>query len=267
MPDLSRGGRANRRGSQANLADVDVENSAAGPTGGSDVDRLRSVRAQVVQAATAAGRDPAGVALLLATKTIEPARILEVVAAGHRLIGENRVQEVLAKAGALAGSGHECHLIGHLQGNKVNQVLPHITCVQTVDSAELGMRLNGRIASLDRTLDVFVQVNVSGESTKSGVVTAALPQLLADLAPLAALRVRGYMTVGLNSPDLGAVRAGYRALTEFRDRAQTDGLPGAEHAVELSMGMSGDFAEAIAEGATMVRVGSAVFGPRAPLNG
>lgn len=251
-----------------NLEHVAAQHPTFGPTDPiGDVDRLRSVREQVARATAAAGRDPDSVALMLATKTIEPARILEVIAAGQLLIGENRVQEVVAKADALAGRTHECHLIGHLQGNKVNQVLPHVTCVQTVDSVELGRRLDVRIAALDRTLDVFVQVNVSGESTKSGVGLAALPELLAGLAPLSTLRVRGYMTIGLHSADLGAVRAGYRRLTEFRDRAQAGGMPGAEQAFELSMGMSGDFVEAIAEGATMVRVGSAVFGHRVSANG
>lgn len=249
-----------------NPGDVAARQSPGGPDP-ADLDRLASVRAQVREAAASAGREAGSVRLMLATKTIEPARILAVVAAGQLLIGENRVQEVVEKAGALAGSGHECHLIGHLQSNKINQVLPHVTCVQSVDSAGLGVRLDSRIAALERTLDVLVQVNVSGEPTKSGVSFAALPQLLADLAPLESLRVRGFMTVGLNSDDLGAVRAGYRRLTDFRDRARAAGMPGTELAIELSMGMSGDFAEAIAEGATLVRVGSAVFGRRAPLTG
>jgi uncharacterized pyridoxal phosphate-containing UPF0001 family protein len=137
-----------------NLEGVAAQDQVSGAHVTDDVARLHSVRSRVRQAEMEAGRTPGGVALLLATKTIEPARILEVIAAGQLLIGENRVQEVLAKARALSGSGHECHLIGHLQGNKVNQVLPHVTCVQTVDSVELGSRLNRRISSLDRTLHV-----------------------------------------------------------------------------------------------------------------
>ena len=118
---------------------------------------------------------------------------------------------------------------------------------------------------LDRQLDVLVQVNVSGEASKSGLPIAEVPALLADLARLPRLRVTGYMTIGLNSPDRAAVRAGYRSLAGFRDDALARALPGAEQATELSMGMSGDFADAIAEGATMVRVGSAVFGSRASI--
>jgi hypothetical protein len=172
---------------------------------------------------------------------------------------------VVAKAAALAGVPHECHFIGHLQANKVNQVLPHVSCVQTLDSVELARRLNGRAALLERTLDVLIQVNVSGEKSKYGVALTEAPSLLADVAGYPALRIRGYMTIGLNSADTAAVRAGYRALTAFRDDARTRGLAGAELATELSMGMSGDFPAAIAEGSTMVRVGSAVFGRRPSL--
>ena len=227
--------------------------------------RLQRIAAEIDQATAASSRDPGAVRLLLATKTIEPARIRVAVEAGFSLIGENRVQEVVAKAPDLAGRPHETHLIGHLQSNKVNQVLPHVTCIQSVDSAELGRRLNDRIQALERTLDVFIQVNVSGEISKAGVRLDQVPALLAELAHCPALRVRGYMTVGLNSPDRAAVRAGYRALARCRDEALTQGRPGAELAVELSMGMSGDFADAIAEGATMVRLGSAVFGARPPI--
>jgi pyridoxal phosphate enzyme (YggS family) len=219
--------------------------------------------ARLVQEATvAAGRPVADVRLLLATKTIEPARIRQALAAGFTLIGENRVQEVVAKAGLLGDLEHECHLIGHLQHNKINLLLPHVTCVQTVDSGELAAHLDTRITALGRTLDVFLQVNVSGEPTKSGVSLADLPALLEQVSRCRNLQIRGYMTIGLNSTDRNAVRAGYRALATFRDDAHRRGLPGAERATELSMGMSADFPEAIAEGATIVRLGSAVFGPR-----
>ena len=227
-----------------------------------DLTRLLEIQRQVEAAARAAGRDPGAVRLLLAVKTIPPERILAVLDTGHRLIGENRVQEVVAKADALARASFEQHFIGHLQANKINQLLPHVTCVQTVDSSELATRLDARIAALGRTLDVLLQVNVSDEASKSGVALDELPALLAAVGACEHLRIRGYMTIGLNSPDLAAVRAGYRSLTEFRDRARTAGWDGAEHAVELSMGMSGDFTEAISEGATIVRVGSAVFGRR-----
>jgi pyridoxal phosphate enzyme (YggS family) len=231
-------------------------------TGENDLSRLHDVRRRIAEAELAAGRSPGCVRLLLATKTIPAQRILAVIADGHRLIGENRVQELVAKAPDLAGADYESHLIGHLQANKINQVLPHVACIQTVDSADLATRLDTRVAVLDRTLDVLLQVNVSGEPTKSGVTLQELPGLLSEVGGLRHLRIRGYMTIGLNSPDLAAVRGGYHSLTEFRDRAQSKGFDGAELAVELSMGMSGDFVEAIGEGASIVRLGSAVFGRR-----
>ena len=228
--------------------------------GGDDgvLQRLRAARCRIDDAATAAGREPSEVRLLLATKTQSPERILPALAAGYPLIGENRVQEVVAKAPALADTPHELHFIGHLQANKINQLLDHISCLQTLDSAELARKLDARLAARDRTLDVLLQVNVSGEESKSGVRPGAVGELLDVARSCPRLIVRGFMTIGLNSDDRSAVRAGYRLLRELQLTALSD-TPGA---TELSMGMSGDFAEAIAEGATIVRLGSAIFGPR-----
>lgn len=228
--------------------------------------RLARVRAEIDAAAVDAGRDPSEVALLLATKTQPAERILTALTAGHRLIGENRVQEVTAKADELQAIPHQTHFIGHLQANKINQLIEHIDCLETLDSAELARRLNARLEVIDRHLEVFIQVNVSGEESKSGIAPDQASNLLREAAAFPRLSVRGFMTVGLNSPDQAAVRAGYRLLADIRNGAMTDGLPGAETATELSMGMSGDFAEAIVEGATIVRIGSAVFGQRPPLH-
>ena len=215
--------------------------------------RLAAVSAQVSAAAQTAGREPGSVKILLATKTQSAETVLAAVRASYRLIGENRVQEVVAKAEALAGEPHTTHFIGHLQENKVNALLPHIRCLQTLDSPALAQRLQHRLEALDRTLEVMIQVNVSGESSKSGVVPAATEALVDVVRGHDRLRLTGLMTIGLNSPDATAVRAGYAQL---RGLAQGLGL------AELSMGMTGDFALAIAEGATIVRLGSAVFGPR-----
>ena len=225
-------------------------------------ERLAVARDGVRAAAEAAGRDPGSVRILLATKTMPPPVIREAFAAGATLIGENRVQEVLAKAEDLADVAHETHFIGHLQSNKVNQLLPRIQCVQSLDSAALAGRLHGRLEVLDRQLDVLIQVNVSGESTKSGVPPDDVRDLVAAVADAPRLVLRGFMTIGLNSPDRDAVRRGYRVLAGIRDRVLDERWQGAERATELSMGMSGDYPDAIAEGATIVRLGSAVFGPR-----
>ena len=228
------------------------------------IQRLQRVSAEIGRAAADAGRDAAGVRLLLATKTQPAERISTVLRAGYSLLGENRVQEVVAKAAELAAFPHEMHFIGHLQANKINQLLDHINCLQTLDSTELAGRLDSRLESRDRQLDVLIQVNVSGEASKSGVTPDRALELVAEVARFSRLTVRGFMTIGLNSPDTSAVRAGYRQLAELRDSAVAQRVPGAENATELSMGMSGDFAAAIAEGATMVRLGSAVFGQRVP---
>jgi pyridoxal phosphate enzyme (YggS family) len=211
-----------------------------------------------------AGRRPSDVRLLLATKTQPAERIITAITAGAMLIGENRVQEVTAKAAELAPFPHETHFIGHLQANKINQLIGHISCLQTLDSVPLARKLDERLDAGTNRLDVLIQVNVSGEPTKSGVPPERALELLAAVAQYPRLRVSGFMTIGLNSLDSAAVRAGYRTLASLRDAAITDRIPGAEGATELSMGMSGDFADAIAEGATIVRLGSAIFGERPP---
>ena len=227
--------------------------------------RLEQVVVEIGRAAAEAGREPSGVRLLLATKTQPAERIQTVLRAGYTLLGENRVQEVVAKADELAAFPHEMHFIGHLQANKVNQLLEHIDCLQTLDSVDLAGKLDSRLAARDRQLAVMIQVNVSGEQSKSGVTPDRALDLVAEVARFPRLTVRGFMTIGLNSPDISAVRAGYRVLAELRDAAIAQRVPGAENATELSMGMSGDFAVAIAEGATIVRLGSAVFGERPPV--
>lgn len=220
---------------------------------------LAAVRVRVDAACAAAGRAPGEVEVLLATKTQPADRIAVAIAAGARLIGENRVQELAAKDAELSGLPCERHFIGHLQSNKVNQVLRYVSCVQSVDGVELADRLQRRLDALDRTLDVLVQVNTSGEASKSGVAPDDAVAVVKEVAARDRLRVRGLMTVGLQSPDDALVRASYRDLRVLRDRA-ADAVGSALPV--LSMGMSGDLEAAVAEGATLVRVGSAVFGAR-----
>lgn len=231
-------------------------------TGDPLLERLHRVRAEIDAATVEAGRPLGDVALLLATKTVPAARIALALADGFTLIGENRVQELAEKYDALLEVPHATHFIGHLQANKINQVIGRIGCLESLDSVELARKLDSRLAARGSDLDVLVQVNVSGEESKSGVQPEHAADLLAAVTALPRLTARGFMTIGLNSPDRGAVRAGYRLLAGLRDMAVADGVPGADAALELSMGMSGDFADAIAEGATIVRIGSAVFGRR-----
>lgn len=222
------------------------------------VARLHQLRARIAAAATESGRRPQDVQLLLATKTVPAERIAVALRAGCTLIGENRVQEIAGKADALQAIPHSTQLIGHLQSNKVNAVLPLIDGMHSLDSAELAQRIDRRLAgeAAGRTLQVMIQVNVSGEDSKSGVAPEATAALADAVRSCPRLELTGLMTIGLNSTDLAAVRHGYARLRELRDAI----VPGGE----LSMGMSGDFPDAIAEGATVVRLGSAVFGNRRP---
>ncbi|AZI58548.1 YggS family pyridoxal phosphate-dependent enzyme [Nakamurella antarctica] len=219
--------------------------------------QLAALRQRADAAAVAAGRLPTDVKILLATKTQSAARIIEALQAGYNLIGENRVNEVVEKARELAAFAPTTHFIGHLQSNKIGQVLPLVSCIQTVDSADLASKLSNRSVDAGRVMDVFLQVNVSGEDSKSGLTPQRAPEVAAYIATLPGVRLTGYMTVGLNSPDAAAVQAGYLQLAHMRDELKLDG------ARQLSMGMSGDFELAIACGATMVRLGSAAFGARA----
>lgn len=227
---------------------------------------LARVRTRVDDAARAAGRAPSDVRLLVATKTQPTDAVRAVVEAGADLIGENRVQELVAKAPDLAdlvAAGRvEVHMIGHLQRNKVNQVLATATGVESVDSLALAETLSARAARDGHVLDVLLQVNVSGEESKSGVRPGDAAALATAVATLEGLRLRGFMTIGANSPDETVVRAGFAHLREVRDAVAGSGAPGTGDVRELSMGMSSDLELAIAEGATIVRVGTAVFGPR-----
>jgi len=226
-------------------------------------DRLARLRARIAAAESAAGRPPGSVRLLLATKTQDADTIRAAVAADTGtphpvLVGENRVQELVAKGPALADLGVTTHLIGPLQSNKVNAALRWASCIESVASLDLAQRLAARAGGVE----VYVQVNVSGEPTKHGVAPAEAAELARAIGALDGVRLSGWMTVGANSPDADVVRSGYALLRRLRDEVVASRAPGTGDAHELSMGMSGDLELAVAEGATVVRVGSALFGPR-----
>ncbi|MCE1173385.1 MAG: YggS family pyridoxal phosphate-dependent enzyme [Propionibacteriales bacterium] len=224
-------------------------------------DRLARLRERVAVAEQAAGRPAGSVRVLLATKT-QPAELiaatLALPEAAGMLRGENRVQELVAKGPALAGLGVPTHLIGPLQSNKINAALRWVDGIESIAGLDLAHAVASRLEPA-RLLEVMIQVNVSGEPTKSGVATDEAVQLALAVAELPGLAVTGFMTIGANTPDQSVVRSGYAQLAAIRDQALGAGL---STATELSMGMSGDLEAAIAEGATIVRVGTAVFGPR-----
>ena len=222
---------------------------------------VADIRVRIDRATEAAGRtDP--VRLLLAVKTVGAGRIREALATGETLIGHNRAQELRAVEPELTDLVHESHFIGHLQSNKVNQVMAWADCVQSVDSLRLAERLDRAAGSRGRDLDVLIQVNTSGEETKAGTDPAEAVILAEQVAVLEHLHLRGFMTIGANTTDETAVRDGYTVLAQLRDQVAGSGVPGTARATELSMGMSGDLEIAIAAGATMVRVGTGVFGDR-----
>lgn len=235
-------------------------------------ERLASVRRRIEAAARQAGRDPAAIALVAVSKSVEPARIREAFAAGQRIFGENRVQELVAKAEELAelaapgehgaaGGPIEWHMVGHLQRNKVRHVVRHVAMLHSLDSLRLAEELDRQLQKLGRRLDVLVEVNTSGEPTKFGVAPEEAPALVKACSRFDTLRLVGLMTIGPNTSHTGAIRRAFRTLRELRDRLRDEGLAGPEF-VHLSMGMSGDFEVAVEEGATLVRIGTAIFGPR-----
>lgn len=223
--------------------------------------RLWDLSARVADAALAADRSPDEVQIMLATKTVAPELILEAADAGFKLIGENRVQELVAKDEALAGSGIVKHFIGHLQRNKINHVLRTTSVIQSIDSAELLDQVAQRLPS-GATFGVMIQVNTSGESSKFGIEPERAVELAAEATQRPEIDLKGFMTIGLNSQNEAAVRASYRKLRELKEDFVRQLEVPEPFPFELSMGMSADFAWAIAEGATMIRLGSAVFGSR-----
>jgi len=228
--------------------------------------RLTEVRARIHTAEFVSGRAGSDVKLLVATKAWDADAAAAAVRAGATLVGESRMQELAAKGDALRSAGARVHVIGQLQRNKAAIAVEHAVCVQTLDSLALAERLSRLCLDAGRGLDVMIQVNVSGEESKAGVTPREAIALATATQALPALTVTGFMTIGLNSPDEEAVRAGYARLAALRDealiRSERGELPLRE-AWELSMGMSHDLEWAIAEGATMVRVGTAVMGHRA----
>ena len=220
---------------------------------------LATVRARIAAAAEAAGRDPGGVELVAVSKTFPVAALKAAIAAGQSVFGENRVQEALPKIEALAGiagpdgARPRFHLVGHLQTNKARQA-GAFDMIESVDSLRLAVALERR---LPRPMPVLLEVNVAGEVSKHGFAPDEVGPALAAITPLAKLDVVGLMTVAPLVAEAEAVRPVFRELRRLRD-AEAPQL-GMGH---LSMGMSNDFAVAVAEGATIVRLGRAIFGDR-----
>ncbi|RXK85992.1 YggS family pyridoxal phosphate-dependent enzyme [Filimonas effusa] len=208
------------------------------------------------------GRNPDDIKLLLATKTVPAARIKIALAAGYTLIAENKVQELKEKHEMLREIPHTNHFIGHLQTNKIKDLLKHdVSCIQSLDRLDLAEKLHQRLQFENKTMDVLIQVNTSFEESKFGVSPDKAIDLVKQVARLDTLTIKGLMTIGMLSAEGEKVRKCFRLLRDIRQqvaRLQIEGV----YMQELSMGMSGDLEIAIAEGATIIRVGTAIFGER-----
>ena len=266
-------------------------------------DGVHKVLDGIAQAEAAAGREAGSVKLLAATKTRDVGEILAAIDAGVRMIGENRPQEVVVKApglmrllaergfslgvgggiapadatGVEAGhagdsvvhapadaQGHiPFHLIGQLQANKIGKVLPVVNTIESVDSIELAEKIARRATMHGVTVGVLLEVNESGEESKSGCAPSHAIDLAKRIGAMGGLELQGLMTIGAHVDDERVIREGFAHLRRTRDQILASGATGTEHCKELSMGMTQDMAYAIEEGSTIVRVGTAIFGARA----
>jgi pyridoxal phosphate enzyme (YggS family) len=224
-------------------------------------ENLAAIRARMAAAATRAGRAPESVTLVAVSKYVSVERIAEAMAAGQELFGENYLQEAEEKIARLPSS-LKWHCIGHLQSNKAKAAATLFHMVETVDRIKLARALDRHAAEAGLVLPVLIQVNVGREPQKAGVLPEEAAALLGEMRELAHLEVRGLMTMPPFFDQPEAARPYFRALRELAQALASKGVLGGHGAIELSMGMSGDFEVAIEEGATLVRVGTALFGAR-----
>jgi len=221
--------------------------------------RLQEVRYRIAAACARSGRAPSDVTLVAVTKTVPAERVIEIVRAGHDTLGENRVQEALPKIEAV-GPGPAWHLVGHLQRNKARAAVGRFALIHSVDDVELARELDRRAQAAGAVQRVLVQANLAEEASKHGATASGVLTLVDEIAPLSHLELRGLMIIPPPAEDPEKARPWFRRLAELRAAAASRlGRP----LPELSMGMTDDFEVAIEEGATLVRVGRALFGERA----
>ncbi|WP_333597040.1 YggS family pyridoxal phosphate-dependent enzyme [Chryseobacterium flavum] len=223
---------------------------------------LAVINERIRKACEKSGRNTDEVRLLLATKTVSADRIKIALENGYPLIAENKVQELKEKYEDLKDILHENHFIGHLQTNKVKDILKYdVTCVQSLDRLDLAEKLHQRLSAENKSIDVLIQVNTSGEESKFGIAPNEAIELTKNVSRFPTLRIKGLMTIGLFSAETDKVRECFKILKNLQQDIIRENIPNVQMK-ELSMGMSGDLETAIEEGATIVRVGTAVFGPR-----
>ncbi|MGH7427527.1 MAG: YggS family pyridoxal phosphate-dependent enzyme [Candidatus Methylomirabilaceae bacterium] len=221
--------------------------------------RLARIKERIAHAAERVGRDPGLVLLIGATKDVDAGRLRDALALGLRDFGENRIQEALPKIAAV-GEGPRWHFIGHLQRNKAKPAVEHFGMIHSLDSPALARAVDRAAGAAGRRVEVLVEVNVGAETTKYGAAPAEVDALVLELGECRHLVPIGLMTVAPEARDPEVVRPFFRSLRVLRDRLRSGSV--GEDFRELSMGMSGDFEVAVEEGATMVRIGRAIFGER-----
>lgn len=222
------------------------------------LENIAAIQARIDKACENCGRKSSEVNLMLVTKTV-PAEVVAVaLKAGYKLLGENRVQEAVPKYNALQAYGAEWHLIGTLQTNKIKEALQFASVIQSLDRIKLAEKLHIALEKQNRSLPVYIEVNVSGEASKQGIPPNEVLPFVQNLKDYPTLKIVGLMTIGALTDNQAEILQGFQTLAVLRDKLLQAGVPA--HA--LSMGMSGDMELAIAAGATMIRVGTAIFGAR-----
>lgn len=225
-------------------------------------ENIRIIQQRIDKACKASNRNPQDVKLLLATKTVPAERIEIALRAGHTLIAENKVQELKDKFEYLNSIPHVNHFIGHLQTNKIKDILKYnVSCIHSIDRFDLAEKLHQRLLKENKTMEVLIQVNTSFEDSKYGASPTEVLDLVRQIATLNTLQIKGLMTIGLLSAEAKKIRQCFQLLKHIQQEIIALHIPQVSME-ELSMGMSGDLEIAIAEGATIVRVGTAIFGQR-----
>ncbi|MBK8602225.1 MAG: YggS family pyridoxal phosphate-dependent enzyme [Saprospiraceae bacterium] len=222
---------------------------------------LKFIKHRIKLACNKSGRDMSSVQLLLATKTVSAEKIKIALNCGEKLIGENKSQELKDKFEELKLIPHQTHFIGHLQSNKIKEVLKYSQCIQSIDRIDLVQKLDQRLQKEGRTLDIMIQVNTSFEESKFGINPANVLEFAEEVAAFDTLKVTGLMTIGLFSAEESKVRKCFKLLNCLKSDLEVLQLPNFD-LKELSMGMSNDLEIAIEEGATIIRFGTAIFGSR-----
>ena len=225
-------------------------------------EKIKKIKHRINEAAKSCGRNPESVHLVAASKTVSADGVKSAITAGLHIFGENYIQEAIDKIQSIADDSVSWHFIGHLQSNKAKYAVRYFDLIHSVDSIKLAREINKQAKKINKNQKILVQVNISMESTKSGVTVEDAVLLIKEISRLENISVKGLMTMPpyFNSPE--KVRPYFKGLVQLKDKIISQNIPNVEMN-ELSMGMTGDFEAAVCEGSTLVRIGTAIFGERA----